>query len=76
MDSKIVDVDCVIDSLWSGGELASDAPTEVQKDSLRLLMLIKESRTLDVDDTFLYAAKEKAEEGQTYETVHAIHFWF
>lgn len=45
MDSKIVDVDCVIDSLWSGGELASDAPVEVQNDALRLLMLIKESRT-------------------------------
>ena len=29
MDSKIVDVDCVIDSLWSGGELASDAPVDL-----------------------------------------------
>lgn len=73
MDSKIVDVDCVIDSLWSGGELASDAPVEVQNDALRLLMLIKESRTLDVDDTFLYAAKQKSDEGQMYETVHAVH---
>ena len=47
MDSKIVDVDCVIDSLWSGGELVSDAPVEVQNDALRLLMLIKEEEDLE-----------------------------
>ena len=28
---------------------------------------------MDVDDTFLYAAKQKSDEGQMYETVHAVH---
>lgn len=72
MGSKIVDIDCVADSLKNGGHMDGEVPEDIRKDVERLMAIIAQRREMETDSPFLYRTKEQIEEQDYYELVNVL----
>lgn len=72
MESKIVDIDCVAESIKNSGHIDGEVPENIRKDAERLKEIIAQRREMETDNPFLYRTKEQVEEKDYHELVNVL----